>query len=148
MSKRDGRVLRLIPKDNAQFVPLGSKLPTWLALKPHPNDEAEAEAKRTHVRVSVWDLDITQVADAQAHRGKPGLAYKANVAELLEEAVRHSLGHAVAVFPAPCTPEDHSQALQGCEGHCGIEGLDRRSGPLKDAWRDMLTELARLFEPV
>ncbi len=148
MSKVKGRILRLvIPAHEQQFVPTGMTEPSYLALVPSSEDKEQAKTLDVAVRWSVWDRDLTKRGQAITHRtsSKPANCYDAEVADLLTVASGHAYGVRVRVVPDPCDPLH--PAIGGCDGHCGVEGLDRLPDMQKNDWKALLVDLAKKFVP-
>ena len=126
----DHDVLRL-PVPPKDFVAAGWR-PTHVELEPSREDK-----QRTPVRVSVWDTALTAVDEARSARDRSTLVLEAGVAELLERGV------AAVVYD---NLEEPDARRPGADGHAGLEGLERRHGEPRPAWRDRLQHVADGFK--
>jgi hypothetical protein len=114
-------------------------------LNPSSEDKDEAARRSLPVRVSVWDRSRTSVgqakvltrSDTEPLLGQLAFSLKvSDVDEIKRRLNRDTL----------CVVEDHldpPRAEEGADGHCGIEGLDRRSGEQRKEHKDMLAVVAR-----
>jgi hypothetical protein len=130
--------LRLVP-DEPRFIPEGARFPNSLAIEPTSEDKEDARERKTPVRVSVWDLGRTTVAQACAcrHTDKSQRGYSLPVVGVVK--IRESFkNERLRVIEDPL---EHLRDKAGGDGHCGIEGLDRAAGQPRLEWRDMLDQL-------
>lgn len=133
-------VLRFV-LDESRFIPAGIPYPNGVAIEPSQEDKAHAKNTDTAVRVSVWDVTRTTVAQAVALR-ETSKSYRKFHLEVFDvkQASETFQNPRLRVVEDPLPPELSSHG--GADGHCGIEGLDRGSTP-RPVWRDMLNELAK-----
>lgn len=142
------RVLRTVKKKpgNTEFLPTeGIRYPVPAMFNPSSGDKKEAELRSLPIRVSVWDSSKTTVREAKAltrSDTRPSLeqlAFSLNVSDV--DAIKQRLGReALCVVEDPLEPPRDED---GAEGHCGIEGLDRRNGEQGKEHLKVLIAVAR-----
>lgn len=130
-------VFRLVTEEE-RFIPEGAPYPNGEVFVPSSGDEREAEERRCPIRVSVWDLGRTSVAQARTFRAvpKPCRAWVLpvrDVRELAEATPRPALR---------CVRDPLVDGRPGTSGHCGLEGLDRRPGESKLVLKALRQQLA------
>jgi hypothetical protein len=107
------------------------------------NDKAQAVQRGTPPLLSVFDGSRTTVAQAEAIRSVPGdsLAFGLWVQEV---GVLNFLGmrQPLRVLRDPLDPP--LSGFPGADGHCGIEGLDRRPGEDRKIYKELRVRLADL----
>ncbi len=119
------------------LVPAGELFPNEVLFRPNSGDEREAVERGTPIRVSAWDSAITSPDQALTFReGKKAW----QTWEFPSTAVwdLRSLKPALAVVRDPL-----KEQRPGAEGHCGIEGLDLKSGGTRPLLREIRSHLAR-----
>jgi hypothetical protein len=121
----EATVMRL-PSPVEDFFPKNGK-PVWLIFNPTRVDIREAETTGKNVRVSVWDIGRTTIAEVKRFRGEKFRVFTIALPALREIAQRH-LFQVAAVYDPYKLPES---TWPGASGHGGLEGLDRPSGPGK-----------------
>ena len=131
-------VLRLV-KNFSRFVPNGKPPLNGEAFQPSSEDVSESLKTSKPIRVSVWDLSLTQVGEAKAFRSEGDfLSFELSVANVMK--VKEVFNHGrLAVIHDPLNDPRPS-----AEGHCGIEGLDRLAGESTRAYKAIKDELAIL----
>lgn len=131
-------VIRLVvPSAVAPYVPPGQ--PEIVGDHFHPSTEDEKDAALTGkpIRVTVWDSARTSVEEARTIHGRsdtfPGWLRVTDVNQVreLESAPRLRVVRCPLIEPLP-----------GSNGHCGIEGLDRRHGETRPKYKSIRDALA------
>lgn len=140
----DAVVLRFVPKKD-DFIPPNARLPTRKAFEPSSDDLEEARALRKPVAVSVWNRQLTSVAQARVLMAsdRERAVYQLRVAAI------HAIGKVgnekrLRVTARPFIPSTGP----GSDGHCGIEGCDRPPGRSRKEHTAMLDKLADCCSPV
>jgi hypothetical protein len=121
--------------------------PTYLVLKPSSGDIKQAADVGQSIRVSVWDIERTSLAQASSFRGRVGcLPFLLAVADVNEQAKQLPNRTMRVVYDELGEPE---QSLPGADGHAGIEGLEKGavSGESETAWKRRLKLLADCLRP-
>ena len=131
----DHRVLRL-PSPPRDFVPDEGWKPTHLVVQPSDRDVQEAHATGKPVRVSVFDLELCTLEEAQAFRTRETLAYAATVAAIV------AAGATAVVYDRLPAPDNQRP---GAAGHAGIEGLERPKGGDRAVHKARLDAIAETF---
>ncbi len=131
-------VFRLV---RSAFIPEGAEFPTGGTFEPSSEEKASSP-----VRVSVWDPELTTVAQARAlYSGTASnIACILRVKDLAKLRARRPL---LRVVWEPIRPNRGP----GSDGHCGIEGLkrpDSESRVQHKVFLDDLAALARRFDEV
>ena len=126
-----------LPTPPNDFEPDRGWRPDWQQLNPSSEDKSAATGGRP-VRVSVWDCALTSPAQMWSFRARRTLYLEAFCAAFNVLAATHRTGCRVVYDELDGPARDRS----GAQGHAGIEGLDRRSGEPKPAWKQTLTQLA------
>jgi hypothetical protein len=105
------------------------------------NDRLDGERKGRSPLLSVFDGERTRVEEAFHIRGvaAESAAYAVRVEEIRSIRVT-GLSRSLRVLRDPLEPP--LADLPGAEGHCGIEGLDRRAGEEKRLYRELRVLLA------
>ncbi len=134
---RESSVLRL-PRPPPDFSPDGWR-PTYKQFEPSSEDKAHAKARSKPVRVSVWDLGHTTIAEAKAFRSGDSIALRLSVEAIERVAEQRQHSRLVCVYDEL---EPAERDRPGAHGHAGIEGLDRRNGESNNAYKDMRQALA------
>jgi hypothetical protein len=125
-------------------VPEGAAYPTPEAFTPSLQEERDAIARELPVRVSVWDRSRTTLREAMDQAsGDQMAAYDLAVAKVMQVRARLS-AHRLRVV----RDVDPEITGPGCEGHCGIEGLDRLPGTPRHVVKTLKVELVRCLTPV
>lgn len=107
-----------------------------------PSSADRADAGDAHpVRVSVWDRTRTTPEQMWRFRSKRCLVLAVAVSLLLERATEWRPECRVVYDELP----EPKRTWPGADGHAGIEGLERRSGEPKLAYKDSLRQLADTF---
>jgi hypothetical protein len=133
-------VFKLVPLTE-KFIPPDQKFPNWAVFDPTQRDKDDASARGTAVRLTVWDLALTEFKDANAIWGHSGdsVIYglgAVDVWELREQCKRERL----RIVRDPEGGSSHP-------GHCGFEGLDHLPGENRRSRKTLLDEIAqRCFE--
>jgi len=141
---QDGVVFRLATTKH-DFSPDSPSLRFW-HFELSQNDRVHAVRTGQPPRLSVFDVERTSVAQAQAIWGgeKEAVAFGLRVPEI--KAVR------VAGLDPLRVVRDLLEAplaeMPGSDGHCGIEGLARRPGEPKALIRELRVRLADLSFPL
>ena len=140
----DGVVSRLATVKH-DFPPDSSRLRFW-HFELSQNDRLQAEKTGNPPRLSVFDTERTTVAQALAIRGveQESVAFGLRVPEI--RAVRAAGLDPLRVVRDPLEPP--LSEMPGADGHCGIEGLTRRSGDPKALVRELRVKLADLSFPL
>lgn len=132
------------------YFPDPSKLPLPDFFAPSTEDRAEAAARHRRVALSVWNREITAVAQARRIRwGEAADAHETRTF-LLEAAAVREVGRALAL-PLDAVRDPHDDAVEGpgASGHCAILGLDsaEQAGP-KAAYKQARRTLAESCRPL
>lgn len=119
-----GLLLRLVVPQ-PQF--LGDDgLPSWRALRPTRGDYKDAKESGTPVSVSVWDLEMATVVQAEAFLPpKPRAPFTLTSADVADSATAWN-DPRVRVVRLPITDEPRA-SMPGAAAHCGIEGLEQHA---------------------
>lgn len=134
--------MRLVNDGDDRFWPPGQTFPNGeMAFQLSTPDKEEGERRGREPLASVWDYDLTTVAEAKAFRpGKPTRACWLWVHAVCSVAPGRLR---VLADPRPATDGP------GAEGHCGIAGLhplpeeSGKRAPLKGNWKEMMDRLAQ-----
>jgi hypothetical protein len=123
--------------------PPGSEKLHVVHLELSENDKAQAVQRGTSPLLSVFDGSRTTVAQSEVIRGVPGdcLAFGFRVQEIGSLAVfgmRQPLRVLRDLLDPPLS------GFPGADGHCGIEGLDRRPGEDRKIYKELRVRLADL----
>jgi len=137
----DRTVFRLWPE---AFVPAGQRYPNGEAFRPSSKDQDDAKARRGPVRVTVWDLQLTTPAQAKAFWGRPepAIAFELSVAGVQQLGQKHHRPE-LRVVRDPLNDWRH-----GAQDHCGLEGLERKSGQPRIAHKTLLDDVAQLCRQI
>jgi hypothetical protein len=123
--------------------PPGSEKLHVVHLELSENDKSQALQRGTPPLLSVFDSSRTTVAQAEAIRSVPGdsLAFGLRVPEVRSLVVLGTR-QPLRVLRDPLDPPLSS--FPGADGHCGIQGLDRRPGEDRKAYKELRVRLADL----
>lgn len=137
--KPEDVVFRMVTRAG-KYIPPDAPFPNHEHFRPSSDDEAESIERSLPVRVSVWDLALTTPEQARALRNseKPSDAWGISVAEVHEVASKFSRPSLRVVRDFEGTPSG-----DGREGHCGIEGLERKLNEQKALIKSVRDEIAR-----
>lgn len=105
------------------------------------NDKKHAAERGRPPLLSVFEAIRTKVHEAEAIRGvlSESAAFGLRIEDILAVQVP-GLERVLRVLRDPLDPP-HSE-LPGADGHCGIEGLDRRPSEPKQLYRELRVKLA------
>ncbi len=118
-----GWVCRLVP--TAGRFPPNTVEPMPDDFMPKSRDKAEAKAKGIDPMISVFDEELTTLEQAKAILGQPSAGFGLAV-ECLRELKPPGDDRPLKVVRDPL--EGPSAGMPGADGHCGIQGLKRRTG--------------------
>lgn len=137
----ESEVLRVV-RVKTMFIPEGAMLPTLEAFRPSREDEEEAKERGKPVRVSVWNKQLTTIEEAKGFRNtEDPLRVFGSLAGAIKEVGLNFNEIRIRVVADPLEPHLGSGAI----GHCGIEGLDRLPGSAKVRHKELLDEIAKVF---
>jgi hypothetical protein len=108
-------------------------LPDWL--EPTSTDKREAEVSGRPPGISVWDTELTTVAQARQHAGNGGHAFTLGVGALRTTAARFNRPLDVVRNPVPG---------EGGDGHSLVEGMKRPEGLERRLQKDFLQAVLQL----
>jgi hypothetical protein len=130
------RLVRLIPP---RFVPEGKPGINGEDFAPSSDDKNDAKETNQPVRISVWETELTTVAEARSFRNVgETLAYRLHVSSVIELRAQFQDVAGLRVVADPllnCTKA-------GADGHCGIEGLERPLNGSRKRYKELRDELA------
>jgi hypothetical protein len=130
-----------------RFLPEDAVLPLSDFFIPSSEDRRQAGDRGRSAGVSVWDLALTTVVQAESIRFNPDTPSGAVRAFGLHVGTARDIGRAcgkeidVVADPLP------GERGPGAEGHSLIEGLERKGGP-RPEYRRMLDRLVSACEEV
>jgi hypothetical protein len=124
------------------FPPHSAKLHV-IHLELSENDKRQAGERGASPLLSVFDGSRTTVAEAELIRGisAESLAFGLRVLEIRSLDVP-GMRQPLRVLRDPLDPP--AAYLPGADGHCGIEGLDRRPGEDRKVYKELRVRLADL----
>lgn len=140
---RDHVVFRLVVP-GGPFMPKGATQPLPDLFLPTHADRAEATRSGRPPGLSVWDHELTTLAQARV------LAQRNEAAAFgLTAGVVRELGERAAIALHVCYDLEESGADQpGSTGHAVIEGLARPAGTPKATFRTLRQRLIERCEPI
>lgn len=105
------------------------------------NDKSQAVERGTPPLLSVFEADRTTVSQAEVIRGVPkeSLAFGWRVPEIRSLDVP-GVSRQLRILRDPLDPP--LADLPGADGHCGIEGLDRKPGEDRTIYKELRVRLA------
>lgn len=134
------RLLRLVVPTPAFVGDDG--VPSWRAFRPSPEDYA-----RKPVRVTVWDLALVTVKQAEAFLPpKPRRPFELHASDVAAAREHWKLPD-VRLVREPIV-EAPQAALPGADAHCGIEGLGMRADENEKQHGVRLSFLASRLRPL
>jgi hypothetical protein len=142
---REAFVFRLVELGST-FLPMGALLPLPEWFEPTTDDKDEGVRLGRPAGLSVWDKSLCSVGDAKAIRFYPGTppddvkAFGLRVGEVIRIGMRHERSLQVVSDPHPL------EFLNGYEGHCRLEGLERPVGYPRPRHKELKVDLAGACE--
>jgi len=144
----DKLVFRFV-RNEVRFIPAGQHYPNGDVFRPSTADYADAKARKTPVRVSVWDRELTLPQQAKAIRQM----LQAETIRIIQTEIAFGLyaGGLVLLRERHQRPSIRvvrdpllNHPMPGAAGHCGIEGLDHQSGEPRKLYKTLLDDVAQL----
>lgn len=134
-------VMRFVPDKKKElpvnlFSPMTERRPAASAF-----DLSSKDKESVPPRLSVWDLSVTTVAQARAHRppsSEVATPYSLAVSDILGEAQALELTCVRVVYDRLSPPS----GLPGEHGHSGIEGLQAKKGENRMPHQTLKAKLA------
>jgi hypothetical protein len=126
------------------FVPAGQQYPNGEVFRPSSKDQEDAKARGGPVRVTVWDSQLTTPSQAKAFWGRSerAIAFELPVSGVVQLRQRYHRPELRVVRDPLDDPRP------GAQGHCGFEGLDRKSGQPRTAHKTLLDDVAQLCREI
>lgn len=140
----DGHDILRLPKPPPDFVPDDFR-PSGVLFVPSPDDKAHALKHSRAVRVSVWDCELTTLAEACSFRGEPEVIVLRARAGDVVVASADAGGDVSVVYDLLEAPDSE---WSGAAGHAGIEGLDRPAGASRTVFNALREAVADCFDLV
>jgi hypothetical protein len=134
----------VFPLSTAAFVPVCQKYPNGELFRPSSKDIEDAKARGGPVRAPVWDPQLTTAAQAKTFWGRlePAIAFELAVSGVHRLQQKHNRPQLRVVRDPLNDPRP------GARGHCGFEGLDRKSGEPRTVHKTLLDDVAQLCSEI
>lgn len=152
------RIFRLARRGGGHL-PVGQRLPKPEWLNPTSEDVEEGERAGRPPGLSVWDAELTTVANACWFRGclpANQEAFAADVSSVVKIGASSGRTLSVVADRHPCPAMDarwgdrdereRADLVRAAEGHSLIEGIARPNDTTKNAHRAFLVALCEVFD--